>query len=228
MKTALVVAAHPDDEVLGCGATMARLAHEGWSVHVLIVAEGATSRSDKRDSTLHEEALSELAKCARMANTLLGVETITLLNLPDNRMDGMDLLDVVKIVESSIHKHKPSLVLTHHVGDVNMDHVVLHKAVVTACRPQPGHPVKTLLFFEVPSSTEWQPTGSAQPFVPNFFYDVGAFLDKKLQALDAYKPEMRAFPHPRSIAAVEHLARWRGATAGYAAAEAYMLGRTII
>lgn len=228
MKTALVVAAHPDDEVLGCGATMARLAHEGWAVHVLIVAEGATSRTDKRDPTLHEEALSELAQCAQKANAVLGAASVTLLTLPDNRMDGMDLLDVVKIVESAIAAHQPSLVLTHHVGDVNVDHVILHKAVVTACRPQPGHPVKTLLFFEVASSTEWQPSGSGMPFAPNCFYDVTQFLDKKLQALDAYKPEMRAFPHPRSVEAVTHLARWRGATAGHAAVEAYMLGRTII
>lgn len=228
MKIALVVAAHPDDEVLGCGATMARLADEGWTVHVLIVAEGATSRAHKRDPALHEEALSELAQCARKANAILGAASVTLLTLPDNRMDGMELLDVVKIIESSIQTHQPSLLLTHHLGDVNVDHVVLHRAVVTACRPQPGHPVKTLLFFEVPSSTEWQPPASAMPFAPNCFYDVTRFLDKKLQALDAYKPEMRAFPHPRSIEAVEHLARWRGATAGHAAAEAFMLGRTII
>lgn len=228
MKTALVVAAHPDDEVLGCGATMARLAHEGWAVHVLIVAEGATSRADKRDPMLHKEALSELAQCAKMANELLGAASVTLLNLPDNRMDGMDLLDVIKIVESTIQKHQPSLVLTHHVGDVNVDHAVLHKAVVTACRPQSGHPVQTLLFFEVPSSTEWQPPASAVPFTPNYFYDVTSFLDKKMLALDAYKPEMRAFPHPRSVEAVVHLARWRGATVGYFAAEAFMLGRAII
>ena len=228
MKNVLVVAAHPDDEVLGCGATIARLADEGWSVHVVIVAEGATSRNVMRDPALHEQELSELARCAEVANGILGATSVKLLSLPDNRMDGMELLDVVKIVEAEIERHRPAMVLTHHAGDVNVDHRVLHDAVITACRPQPGHSVKTLLFFEVPSSTEWRPAASGMQFAPDYFYDATNFLDRKLEALNAYAPEMREFPHPRSIRAVEHLAGWRGATIGCAAAEAFMLGRAII
>jgi LmbE family N-acetylglucosaminyl deacetylase len=143
-------------------------------------------------------------------------------------MDGVELLDVIKIVEAEIDCYKPCLVLTHHSGDVNVDHRVLHDAVITACRPQPQHPVKNLLFFEVPSSTEWCPAASGMYFAPNYFYDITAFLEKKLEALHAYEPEMRSFPHPRSIEAVEYLARWRGATIGSAAAEAFMLGRAIL
>ncbi|MFA6121751.1 MAG: PIG-L deacetylase family protein [Sideroxydans sp.] len=228
MKVALVIAAHPDDEVLGCGATIARLADEGWSVHVVIVAEGATSRNVMRDPALHEQELSELARCAEVANGILGAASVKLLSLPDNRMDGMELLDVVKIVETEIERHRPGVVLTHHAGDVNVDHRVLHDAVITACRPQPGHSVRTLLFFEVPSSTEWRPAASGMQFSPDYFYDVTDSLDRKLAALNAYAPEMRAFPHPRSVKAVEHLAGWRGATIGCAAAEAFMLGRAII
>lgn len=228
MKNVLVVAAHPDDEVLGCGATIARLAHEGWAVHVVIVAEGATSRNVMRDPAVHEQELSELARCAEVANGILGAASVKLLSLPDNRMDGMELLDVVKIVEAEIERHRPIMVLTHHAGDVNVDHRVLHDAVITACRPQPGHPVRTLLFFEVPSSTEWRPSASGMQFSPDYFFDVTDTLDRKLASLNAYAPEMRAFPHPRSMKAVEHLARWRGATIGCAAAEAFMLGRAII
>ena len=228
MKVALVIAAHPDDEVLGCGATVARLVDEGWCVYVLIVAEGATSRDIMRDPAMHVKELSELARCAEVANAILGVVSVKLLSLPDNRMDGMELLDVVKIVEAEIEQLRPDMVLTHHAGDVNVDHRVLHDAVITACRPQPGHSVRTLLFFEVPSSTEWRPAASGVQFAPDYFFDVTAFLDRKLAALNAYAPEMRAFPHPRSIKAVEHLAGWRGATIGCAAAEAFMLGRTII
>ena len=147
MNVALVIAAHPDDEVLGCGATIARLADEGWAVHIVIVAEGATSRDTKRDPGMHVEELSELAKCAEMANNILGSKSVKLLSLPDNRMDGIELLDVVKIVETEIGHHRPVMVLTHHAGDVNVDHGVIHDAVITACRPQPGHAVKTLLFF---------------------------------------------------------------------------------
>lgn len=228
MNTALVVVAHPDDEVLGCGATIARLVTEGWEVHVLIVAEGATSRSTKRDPSVHQVELSDLAKCAEIANSILGSTSLKLTSLPDNRMDGVELLDVVKIVETEIDRYHPSLVLTHHAGDVNIDHRILHDAVIAACRPQPEHSVKNLLFFEVPSSTEWRPAASGMYFSPNYFYDVSNYLEQKLEALRAYGSEMRSFPHPRSIEAVEHLARWRGATVGCAAAEAFMLGRAII
>jgi len=228
MKTALVVAAHPDDEVLGCGATIARLSHEGWDVHVLIVAEGSTSRQEKRDVVASSEELSCLAKCAEDANKILGVSSVSLLSLPDNRMDSMDLLDIVKIVEEYIAKYQPVLVFTHHVGDVNVDHKVLHDAVIAACRPQPGYVVKELLFFEVPSSTEWRPAASGIYFTPDYFYDVSEHISTKLKALSAYGPEMRNFPHPRSIDAVNHLARWRGASVGCQAAEAFMLGRCII
>jgi LmbE family N-acetylglucosaminyl deacetylase len=228
MKTALVVAAHPDDEVLGCGATIARLSHEGWKVHVLIVAEGATSRAEKRDIEASSGELSALAKCAEEANKILGTTSVKLLSLPDNRMDSMDLLDIVKIVEDHILKYKPSLIFTHHAGDVNIDHKILHDAVIAACRPQPNHSVKELMFFEVPSSTEWRPASSGIYFTPNYFYDVSEHIAKKMTALSAYNSEMRSFPHPRSVDAVNHLARWRGASVGCEAAEAFMLGRCIV
>ena len=228
MKTALVVAAHPDDEVLGCGATIARLSHEGWKVHVLIVAEGATSRAEKRDIDANSGELSALAKCAEEANKILGTTSVNLLSLPDNRMDSIDLLDIVKIVEEYVLKYKPSLIFTHHAGDVNIDHKILHDAVIAACRPQPNYSVKELLFFEVPSSTEWRPASSGIYFTPNYFYDVSEYISKKMAALSAYNPEMRSFPHPRSVDAVNHLARWRGASVGCEAAEAFMLGRCIV
>lgn len=228
MNAALVIAAHPDDEVLGCGATIARLTAEGWAVHVLIAAEGATSRSAEHDPSIHRGELSDLAKCAETANSILGSTSIKLSSLPDNRMDGLELLDVVKLVEAEIEHYQPCLVLTHHAGDVNVDHRVLHDAVIAACRPQPHHSVKNLLFFEVPSSTEWRPAASGMYFTPNYFYDVTDYMAQKLEALRAYESEMRNFPHPRSIEAVEHLARWRGAMVGCAAAEAFMLGRAIV
>jgi LmbE family N-acetylglucosaminyl deacetylase len=227
MNSALVVAAHPDDEVLGCGATIARLVDEGWLVHVIIVAEGATSRNETRDLPANLTELSELAISANMANKILGTTSLELLSLPDNRMDSLDLLDVVKFVEKAIKTYKPSLVFTHHSGDVNVDHRVLHDAVITACRPQPNNQVKELLFFEIPSSTEWRPSSSGMAFSPNYFYDVSKYLSKKVDALMIYKSEMRDFPHPRSIDAVKHLAHWRGASVGCEAAEAFMLGRCI-
>jgi N-acetylglucosamine malate deacetylase 1 len=221
----LAVAAHPDDEVLGCGATLAWHAQRGDDVGIAILAEGATSRQERRDRVQAAQALEDLAGAAEAARRILGAGHLWLHDFPDNRMDGVELLDVVKRVEAILDEFRPERVYTHHGGDLNVDHRVVHRAAVTACRPVPGQTVQTLLFFEVPSSTEWQPSGCAPGFAPNWYVDIAATLPRKLAALDAYAAELRAYPHPRSREAVEALARWRGACAGLAAAEAFMLGR---
>lgn len=218
----LVVAAHPDDEVLGCGGTLALLAGRGAQLHVAFLADGVFSRDSVPGQ---EEELEARRAAARKACDVLGVQSVSFGDFPDNRMDGVTLLDIVKPVETLIVRHRPDTVFTHHAGDVNIDHRRTHEAVVVACRPQQGHPVRTLLFFEIPSSTEWQPPGSAPAFVPNWFVDVSATLERKLIALDAYAAELRPWPHPRSKPGVEYMARWRGATIGADAAEAFVLGR---
>jgi LmbE family N-acetylglucosaminyl deacetylase len=224
----LVVAAHPDDEVLGCGGTIANLAAAGRSVHVLLLADGESSRAEVGGSGVAVGALAARHAAAQRAGRILGCASVEALALPDNRMDGLVLLDVVKEIEARIARHAPTTLLTHHSGDVNVDHRVVHQAVIVACRPVPGHSVRELLFFEVPSSTEWRPPGLADSFAPNYFVDVSATLDQKMAALDAYASELRDFPHPRSRPAIEALARWRGATVGVAAAEAFVLGRKIV
>ena len=225
----LVFAAHPDDEVLGCGATIAKHVTQGDTVSVVILAEGVTGRDEIRNTEHRQSELCALHQSAKTANDILGVQHLTLHTFPDNRMDSLDRLDIVKTIETFIEKTKPSVVYTHHAGDVNIDHRRIHEAVVTACRPTPGHCVRQLLFFEVASSTEWQPPASGQPaFTPNWFVDVSATLEAKLRALSAYDSEMRPWPHARSLQALEHLSRWRGASVGCEAAEAFMLGRQII
>ncbi len=223
----LVIAAHPDDEVLGCGGSMAKRAKEGHEVHVLILAEGVTSRDKQRDRASRTVALSILAKSAKRATDILGVASVELLDYPDNRMDSVDLLDLVKPVEKIIAKLKPDVVMTHHAGDLNLDHQITHQVVITACRPQPEQSVKRILSFEVPSSTEWQSPLSGNLFVPNWFEDISDTLELKIKALEAYESEMREWPHARSIKALEHLARWRGPSVGVKAAEAFMLIREI-
>ena len=223
----LVVAAHPDDEVLGCGGTIARHADAGDQVQVLIVAEGATSRQQQRDRNQASDELSALAQAAQQAGAILGAQGVELLDLPDNRLDSLDRLDLIKQIEERISRHQPQVVYVHHAGDVNIDHRRLHEAVVTACRPTPGQPVRRLLSFEVASSTEWQPPGSAPAFEPNWFVDISAKWLRKREALEAYASEMRPWPHARSIQAVEHLARWRGAQVGVEAAEAFCLLRQL-
>ena len=228
MLNVLVVAAHPDDEVLGCGGTIMRHADAGDHVQVLIAAEGATSRQQHRDRIQAVEHLSLLAKAAQKAGSILGVAGVELLDLPDNRLDSLDLLDLIKQIEERIDRHQPQVVYVHHAGDVNVDHRRLHEAVVTACRPTPGHSVRRLLSFEVASSTEWQPPGSAPAFQPNWFVDISDQWTRKREALVAYASEMRPSPHARSLEALEHLARWRGAQVGVEAAEAFCLLRQLV
>ena len=227
-ESVLVIAAHPDDEVLGCGGTIAQHATNGDTVNVVILAEGLTSRNAGDDRVSHETKLAELGKVAQRANRILKVNELVLHGYPDNRMDSIPRLDVIKTVEGFIEKFQPSIVYTHHAGDVNIDHRCAHDAVVTVCRPMPGHQkVAELLFFEVASSTEWQPAGSKTPFVPNWYVDISDTLALKLKALRIYAFEMRDWPHARSVQALEHLARWRGANIGVDAAEAFILGRKI-
>ena len=223
-KNVLVVAAHPDDEILGCGATMARHVAEGDRVTVLLMADGVGARNPESATA----ALAERHGAARKANKIVGVDEVTFLTYPDNRMDTVALLDVVQDVERVIRQCTPEIVYTHHSGDVNIDHRLVCEAVVVACRSAPGFSVRQLLFFETVSSTEWRPPVFGMSFAPNYFVNISSYLALKLQALEVYSEELRAFPHPRSKTAIVHLAAWRGATVGVEAAEAFELARAII
>ncbi|HSJ08193.1 MAG TPA: PIG-L family deacetylase [Longimicrobiales bacterium] len=219
----LVVVAHPDDEVLGCGGAMAAWAAAGRPVHVLILADGVTSRDG---GAAHDaDGVHRRGEAAREAGRLLGVASVRLLGLPDNRLDAMALLDVAKHVEDAVRAHVPATIVTHHGGDLNVDHRAASEAVAIAARPQPGSGVREVLFFETPSSTEWRLGAAAAAFQPNWFIDISGHLDAKLQALRTYAEELRPFPHPRSEEAVTALAQWRGASCGVPAAEAFVLGR---
>lgn len=230
----LVVAAHPDDEVLGCGGTIARHAAEGDMVHILILAEGMTSRDPLRDIHARKEELAQLVNTAKKVGSFLGAQSVELLSFPDNRMDTLPFLDVIKEVEIRLERVRPEIVYTHHHGDLNIDHQITHRAVVTACRPFPGQTVRTLLFFEIPSSTDWQIAHTGNVFIPQWLVDIsgtertGTFLGKKLEALKMYEKEVRDFPHARSLQNVENLALIRGAVGGNSASEGFVLGRIVL
>ncbi|MCW7482143.1 PIG-L deacetylase family protein [Leptospira kanakyensis] len=227
-QTILTIAAHPDDEVLGCGGTMARLAEEGNVVHVFILAEGLTSREEKRDRESKLSELNTLSNNAKNANGLLGAKSVELFDFPDNRMDSLDRLDIIKVVERKIGEIQPTVIFTHFGNDLNIDHRVTNDAVVTACRSYPNQIVKELYFFEVPSSTEWQIATGMAVFQPNvFFHLTREQMHKKIEALKIYESEMREFPHSRSIEAVEAIAKWRGASCGHVWAESFVLGRML-
>lgn len=207
----MVIAAHPDDEVLGVGGTVSRHVRNGDSVDLVIVGEGAASRGGD------QEAIDHLRECARKAAGVLGANSPVMLGFPDNRLDSVDLLDVVRAVESQIARSRPEVIYTHHRGDLNIDHRIVHEAVRTAARPLPGCSVRAIYAFETVSSSEW----GAVPFLPVRFVDISATLADKSRALDVYESEMRPFPHARCLAAVEACARLRGASAGMRAAEAF-------
>ncbi len=225
MKT-LVIAAHPDDEVLGCGGTIKRLTSELKKVYVAILGEGITSRQSQREQT-DMSVLKTLRDCSKRVSALLGVEELFLYDLPDNRFDTVPLLDVVKIIEALIDKVKPSTIFTHHGGDLNIDHSIIHRATLTATRPIIGHSVQQVYAYEVPSSTEWAFGQLAAGFEANVFIDISMTLEKKIEALQIYESEVRTFPHPRSSEALRAAAKRWGASAGLKAAEAFELVREI-
>ena len=222
----LIIAAHPDDEILGCGGTIARFASEGEKIHVAFLADGVMSREASTEEI--DKGLKARRRAAVAALGILGVDSISFNDFPDNRMDSVPLIEVARTIEILVSNHTPSTVFTHNASDVNIDHQRVHDATVVACRPQPNNSVKTLVRYEVASSTEWQLPGPSGGFFPNWFVDISLYIDLKLRSLQEYEQELRQWPHPRSIKAVEHLARWRGATVGVEAAEAFMLGRHIV
>lgn len=226
-KRILIIAAHPDDEILGCGGSVAKWIRQGHNVSSLIMSEGSTSRDNKRNRKKRHKEISDLQIAAKKSAKILGVKLIKFFNFPDNRMDSVNLIDVVKLIEKQIKLLKPDTVVTHHHGDLNVDHKIVHEAVLTSCRPQKNNTVKRILSFEIPSSTEWTSPNKKTTFIPNHFEDISKTLKLKLRALKEYKMEMRVWPHPRSLKGVKYLANWRGSTIGCNSAEAFMLVRNI-
>ncbi len=222
----LVIAAHPDDEVLGCGGTIARLAQIN-AVYVAILGEGETSRGYKKHDKSDITALNHLIEASQKAANILGIEELMMFKLPDNQFDTLPLLDIVKVIEEMIDKIEPTVIFTHHGGDLNIDHAITFRATITAARPLEDTPVKTIYSFEVPSSTEWALGKTGNFFNPNCFFDISATLEQKIEAMSVYESESRPFPHPRSSESLRALAAWRGSTAGLKAAEAFELIRDI-
>ena len=221
MKTILVVAAHADDEALGCGGTIARHVAEGDTVHAVFLADGVSSR---QGADAHE--LEQRLAAAEQARQVLGITTTTFLGLPDNRLDSLPLIDIIRPLETVVRQISPQVIYTHHYGDLNIDHRIAHQAVMTACRPIPECPVKEIYAFEVMSSTEWNSVG-LMPFLPNFFNDISVYLEIKLKAMEAYMLEMRPMPHSRNKEHLTALARHHGHCLGLDAAEAFMVIRLL-
>jgi LmbE family N-acetylglucosaminyl deacetylase len=220
----LIVSAHPDDEVLGCGGTVARLVKEGYQAYTLILGEGITSRDEKRDRAKRETEIQKLKDQAKKANKIIGVEEVFMYDFPDNRFDTVPLLDIVKVIEKIKNDIKPDIIFTHYGKDLNIDHQITYKAVITATRPVVGEPVKEIYSFEVPSSTEWNFPLS---FSPDVFFDISETMDIKIKALEEYKTELREYPHPRSLEGIKINAQSWGLKIGVKYAEVFKCIRII-
>jgi LmbE family N-acetylglucosaminyl deacetylase len=218
----LVVVAHPDDETLGAGGTVARFARQGSEVWVAVVCDGVTAR--------HQE-IARQKDCARRACEILGVKNVVFCDLPDQRLDELSLLDVIGPIERCVSDLRPDVVLTHFAEDVNQDHGIVARATMVAARPTPGSSVKTVMCFETASSTEWAPPFGGSLFAPSVYVDIASTLETKVRAMSAYADahacELKPYPHPRSLEAIDVYAKRHGIAVGLRAAEPFMLVRGV-
>lgn len=218
----LVIAAHPDDEVLGVGGTMARYAENGDEVYTLILTDGSSTQY-KND----KEKLNVKKEQAKKANQILGVEEVIFKNLPDMKLDTVSHIEINKNIEEEVRRIKPDIIFTHHKSDVNKDHNLIYESTLVATRPVDDYSVKELYTYETLSSTEWTSNDSEDIFKPNTYININEQFSKKVKSLKAYKTEIRDYPHPRSIKGMDIFNSMRGLAVGLRKAEAFNLIRRI-
>lgn len=224
MTIILIIAAHPDDEILGCGATVAKLIKKGNEVSTLILGEGISSRRDPRQHNRKKKDIEELKEQAIKANKILGIKDVIFKDLPDNSFDSLPLLKIVKIIEEVKDKINPAIIFTHYKGDLNIDHQITYNAVLVASRPLINETCKEIYSFYILSSTEWNYPFS---FSPDVFFNVKETIDLKIKALEAYYSEIREFPHPRSSKGIEINLNYWGMSIGLEYAEPFKTVRVI-
>lgn len=219
-KKNLVIAPHPDDEVLGCGGIIKRYAQEGQDVYVLIVTRGtARMYSDERIAKGRNQALQ--------AHALLGVKETFFLNYPAPELDMISLAAISDSIAELISNLEIQVLYIPHRGDIHHDHKIVFNAALVAARPVGNNPVKAIYAYETLSETEWAAPFGDDVFIPDHFINIGQYIQYKLDAMSCYTGQIRAFPNPRSLEAIDALAKFRGSTVGFARAEAFMTIRTI-
>ncbi len=227
-KTILVVAAHPDDEVLGCGATVALRVKLGCAAYCLICATGIASRYAGGDDPKIKDEIAALRKDMSQVSGVIGFSDIEALDFPDNRLDTVSRQDIADEIKKRVERIRPDVIYTHHPGDYNWDHGRVFDAVMMAARHSPGEYAPSRIYcFEVPSATERARRHPASAFCPNTFVDVHATIDAKKLAMKHYQSECRPYPHPRSNEGIEYWARKRGLEVGLEYAEAFELVRSV-
>jgi len=219
----LVVAAHPDDEVLGCGGLIAKLIKQGEQVRVVFIAEGTSCRYEALNKKVQVE-INFRNKCSIEALMCLGVSSYNFYNLPCGRLDKEPIIEIAKIIEKEISDYMPTTVLTHSSNDVHNDHIIIYRAVIQATRPV-AKIVKNVLSFEILSSTEWN---YVEPFRPNIFIDITSTINAKINAMHCYSTEQPKYPHPRSDKGIRSLASMRGSQSGVEYAEGFKVIRSFL
>ena len=223
----LVIAAHPDDEILGMGGTLCKHSIAGDEIHVLFISDGVTGRDYNYDPVKRRGEIDQRKEMAKKASQKYNAASLQFLDYPNLRLDKELILEITKDIEELIFKYAPNLIYSHHANDTNIDHRVTSEATIYACRPVPGISIKTIRLFEIPSSTEYSHSSIGSIFEPNCFSDISQYFDSKIQMLRDYEYEMRDFPHPRSQKAIEARDHYRGSSVGVECAEAFMEIRSI-
>jgi len=216
----LVVSAHPDDEILGVGGTVATHVDRGDDVTLAVMCEGVSIRYDPKR---HDEVVRQ----AHEAASILGVTDLVLKNLPDQRLDTIPLGEVIGKVEELVRDRRPEIVYTHFGGDINRDHQIIAEAVLVATRPYAAPFVREILMFETPSSTEWGSSQLLPAFDPSVFIDISAVIDRKVEAFLCYSAEVVDYPHPRSDRALRARAQFWGNRVNMDMAEAFTVVRSL-
>lgn len=225
MKRVLIIAAHPDDEILGCGGTIAKYRGRGVEFGVLFIAEGSSCRFENPTCLEAKDAIKSRTCDAKIALSLLGVNRVLFTDFPCGRLDQIPLIQINKLIEKEIREFRPDTIFTHSSHDANNDHRIVFNATIIATRPGAQNHVLRLLSYEVLSSTEW---GFNSAFAPNYFESLSANeLDTKYKALGCYKTELRSYPFPRSQEGLQSLAMFRGMQVGCKYAEAFQILREI-
>lgn len=225
-KRILVVASHPDDEILGCGGTIAKLSKSGNIVKTIILTKGISSRFDSNKNEIIK-LQDKLNKSSKAANRVIGVKNLKFFDLPDNQFDNKSLLSLTKVIEKEIKNFKPNIIFTHFINDLNIDHQYTSRAVLTAARPQTKNSVDEILFFEINSSTDYQINSNGLQFMPNYFVDISKTVKLKKKALEIYKSEMKKYPHSRSVKAILNKNISIGNSIGLGSCEAFQIARII-
>jgi len=219
-KKILAIVAHADDEAIGCGGTLAKHQQQGDSITIIYMTDGVSSRGSCVEEIANRRVM------AKQVGKYLNAKQ-NQFDFSDNQMDQTPLLKIIQSIECVIEETVPDIIYTHHFSDLNVDHRIVHQAVMTAFRPIPNRKVPTIYSFEVNSSTEWNTPNSANSFIPNCFVDISAQIENKIELLKYYQTEMPAFPHTRSIESITALATVRGCSVGVKYAEAFMLMREL-